>query len=313
MQLFAPLLALLILVGCSEKGIKFEEMSAAKLYERAEGYLKEKNYSKAAPAFDEIERQHPYSDLAMKGQVLSGYCYYMAQKYNEAIDRFRAFQQLHPSSDRVAYALFMVGMCQYEQMPIIERDQEVAVEALATFTQLINAHPHSEYARDAKFKMDLIRDHLAAKQMDIGRFYLAEKSPLAALGRFKTVVDKYETSTHTPEALYRMVECYISLGLMKDARTSAAILGHNFASSSWYKRAYDLLKSCKETPSTDKQRTLEKRAVADTKKDFRDANKIENFERITTTDLNEKGRVALPEDTPVGEASIAQDELLAAS
>jgi outer membrane protein assembly factor BamD len=217
------------------------------LYNTAKDYMDQGRYNKAAQSFAEVEQHHPYSVWALKAQLLSAYSYYEAKKYDEAIEGFRVFIQLHPGHEHIPYAYYMVGLCYYEQIPNIKRDQEVSVQAQKAFEEVIRRFPTSPYARDAQLKLDLIQDHLAGKEMDVGRFYLGQKAYLAALNRFKTVVDQYQTSTHTPEALHRMVECYLAQGIVDQAYTTAAVLGHNYPGSPWYADSYQMMTSLKRS------------------------------------------------------------------
>lgn len=240
------LLVLLLLSACGDKDEKFDEMSVEQLYNMAMNQYDEKSFSKAAKIFDEVEKQHPYSNWALRAQLMAAYCYYQAKKYDEAEEGFKTFSQLHPSHQDVVYAKYMIGLCNYEQIPIVERDQESSRDALNAFQEVLNRFADSVYSKDAKFKMDLIRDHLAGKEMDTGRWYLTvKKQPLAALNRFKVVVDEYQTTSHAPEALYRMVECYLSMGIIEQAKATSAVLGHNYPDNKWYKSAYELMQNIK--------------------------------------------------------------------
>jgi outer membrane protein assembly factor BamD len=203
------------------------------------------SYTKAAEAFAEVERQHPYSVWSLKAQLLSAYCYYEAKKYDEAIEGFNVFIQLHPGHENIAYAYYMVGLCYYEQIPNVHQDQEVSFKGKQAFEEVIRRFPTSPYARDAQYKIDLILDHLAGKEMDVGRFYLRRKAYLPALNRFKNVVEQFQTSTHTAEALHRMVECYLAQGLLEEAQKTAAVLGYNYPGSPWYADTYSLMMSAK--------------------------------------------------------------------
>lgn len=230
-----------LLMGCQESDDAYNARPVDDLYNEAQAYLKKGEYTKSAKSFAEIERQHPYSNWAVKAQLMAGYAYYQAKKYDEAIENFNVFIGLHPTHEDVAYAHYMIGICYYEQMPITERDQKTSEKSLDAFKEIINKYPDSKYAKDAKIKLDLIHDHLAGKEMDIGRFYEGQKNFLAASNRFKFVVEAYQTSSHAPEALYRLVECYLNLGLIDQAKATAAVLGHNYPGSNWYQEAYKLL------------------------------------------------------------------------
>lgn len=237
------------LTACSEKDEAYVDLPVEDLYTRAQERLKERSYTKAAKAFAEVERQHPYSNLALKAQILSAYSYYEAKKYDEAIDGFQVFIQLHPGHADVAYAHYMIGLCFYEQIPILERDQQPAEKSMNAFNEVLNRFPTSIYAKDARFKIDLIKDHTAAKEMDVGRFYLKNGSYVAAINRFKTVVETYQTTSQAEEALYRLVECYIAVGVRDQAIASAAVLGHNYPNGQWYASAYALLNAAASSDS----------------------------------------------------------------
>ena len=239
---------LFFLSGCSDKEETYIDRPVYDLYTIAANYLDEKSYTKAAKAFAEVERQHPYSNWALKAQIMSAYCYYEAKKYDESIDGFQIFVQLHPGHSDVAYAYYMIGLCYYEQIPILERDQQPSEKASEAFREVIARFPASPYAKDARFKLDMIRDHLAGKEMDVGRYYVSQGSYLAAIKRFKTVVEHYQTTTLIEEALYRLVECYLSVNLKDEAKAAAAVLGHNYPKSQWYKDAYALVSGLAPKP-----------------------------------------------------------------
>lgn len=217
------------------------------LYSEAAQRLNSGSFSKAAESFAEVERQHPYSNWALRAQLMSGFAYYQAKKYDEAIESFSVFIGLHPMHKDVAYAHYMIGICYYEQIPITSRDQRSTEKALAAFKEVISRYSDSPYAKDAKIKLDFIHDHLAGKEMEIGRYYQKQGNHLAAVNRFKVVVDVYQTTTHTPEALHRLVESYLGLGLLEQAKASAAVLGHNYPGSTWYQESYALLHGKKKS------------------------------------------------------------------
>ncbi len=243
------ILTALILSACGDKEELYTDRKVEELYNIAMDRFEEDNYTKAARAFAEVERQHPYSNWALKAQLMSAFCYYEAKKYEEAIEGFNLFIQLHPGHPEVPYAYYMLGLCHYEQIPIIERDQKPAEESLKAFQEVITRFPTSIYAKDAKFKIDFILDHLAGKEMSIGRYYQKHGSYAAAINRFKEVINRFQKSSQVPEALLRMVECYLALGLKDEAQSAAAVLGHNFPTSDWYKEAYTLMQTPKK-PST---------------------------------------------------------------
>lgn len=239
----------LAIVSCSTTEEEMVSQPVESLYNTAKDKLDSGNYNQAAKAFAEVERQHPYSAWSLKAQLLSAYSYYEAKKYDEAIEGFNVFIQLHPGHENIAYAYYMVGLCYYEQIPSVKRDQEVTFKAKQAFEEVTRRFPTSPYARDAQFKIDLVLDHMAGKEMDVGRYYLARKSYLAAVNRFKNVVEQFQTSTHTPEALHRMIECYLAQGMVEEAQKTAAVLGYNYPGSPWYADAYSLVMAVKPATS----------------------------------------------------------------
>ena len=260
-----PCLAFAMLTACQEKEEAYVDRSVEDLYSIARTHLNTRSFSKAATAFAEVERQHPYSNWALKAQIMSAYCHYEAKKYDEAIDGFKIFIQLHPGHNDVAYAYYMVGLCFYEQIPIVERDQQPSEKSMGAFDEVLNRFPTSIYAKDARFKIDLIKDHIAGKEMDVGRYYLGKGSYVAAINRFKNVVENYQSTAQTEEALHRLVECYLSVGLKDQAESSAAVLGHNYPHGQWYKGAYDLLRGTaqKLSPPTESSAPVPEKASPD--------------------------------------------------
>lgn len=211
------------------------------LYALAKKTLDQQRYEDAAKLFDEVERQHPYSIWARRAQMMSAFSYYLAQKYPEAISSAQRFLSIHPGNKDAPYAHYLIAMSHYQQINDVTRDQATTQAASDAFGELIRRYPESRYASDARLKLDLINDHLAGKEMEVGRFYQRSGKWLAATLRFRQVVEHYQTTSHTPEALERLVECYLSLGLPQEAQKSAAILSRNYPGSEWYKRAYKLI------------------------------------------------------------------------
>ena len=239
----APLLAL-GLSACSSSStedVPYVERPPEQIYEEAVQAMGEKEYKKAAKLFDEVERQHPYSQWATRAQVMAAFAAYQSLKFDDAILALDRYIQLHPGGDQAAYAYYLKGLCYYEQITDVGRDQKVTNQALDALREVVRRFPESEYSRDAKLKIDLTVDHLAGKEMEIGRFYLKQQNYMAAIGRFRTVIDTYQTTSHTEEALHRLVESYLSMGLTNEARQTAAVLGHNFPGSQWYEDSYALL------------------------------------------------------------------------
>jgi outer membrane protein assembly factor BamD len=244
--LLLPLLGVaVVLSGCASTKAKKDRPYVAQdvdtLYTAALTTLHRHEYKLAAAQFDEVERQHPYSVWARRAELMSAYSYYVSQNYNEAILSAQRFLALHPGSREAPYAYYVVAVSYYEQIASVDRDQKTTGKALEALQDLIRRYPNSEYAADARLKVDLTHDHLAGKEMEVGRYYQANKEFIAAIIRFRTVVDDYNTTSHTPEALHRLVECYLALGLPEEAKKAAAVLDYNYPGSKWYQRSYDLI------------------------------------------------------------------------
>jgi outer membrane protein assembly factor BamD len=231
--------------GCARNKSKSDTAYVARdvntLYALAKDWLDRGRYADAAKAFDEVERQHPYSVWARRAQLMSAFSYYMAKQYTDAISSANRFLTIHPGNKDAPYANYLVAMSYYQQIEDVTRDQKITQSASDSFGELIRRYPESRYASDARLKLDLINDHLAGKEMEIGRFYQRQGNWLASTTRFRTVVDKYQTTSHTPEALERLVESYLALGIPGEARKAAAVLGTNYPGSKWYKRSYELI------------------------------------------------------------------------
>lgn len=218
------------------------------LYNKAADMMDKGEYTDAAKQFSEVERQHPYSQWATRAQLMEAYAQYEALDYDAAVVAVNQFIDLHPGSNQIAYAYYLKALCNYERIADVRRDQGFAREALKQMQDVINRFPDTVYAKDAVLKIALIYDHLAGAEMEIGRWYVGQKLYIAAIGRFRTVVEKYQTTSHVPEALERLVECYMALGITKEAKATAAVLGYNFPGSDWYEDAYRLLAAKNLTP-----------------------------------------------------------------
>ncbi len=245
-RLCAALSALLLLGGCAWFGSSKPaenpgSLPVEVLYNRGADALMARTYSVAVTQFDYVEQYYPYSPWATNAQLMESYGQYLEQKYTDAIGTLDRFIQLHPSSRDIGYAYYLRSLCYYEQIEDIQRDQKGTQDALAALQEVVNRFPDSAYARDARLKIDLARDHLAGKEMDIGRFYERQHLYAAALMRFQRVVDDFQTTNHVAEALHRLVEIYLKLGLPDEARRTAAVLGHNYPGSAWYADSYDQL------------------------------------------------------------------------
>lgn len=231
--------------GCSLFEDKKEELApdepADKLYSEGLSGMNAGDYDAAKKKFAEVDRQHPYTDWGRKSVLMTTYVSYRDGKYQDAITSGNRYVQLHPTSPDAAYAQYLVGMSYYNQVPDVSRDQERTTRAIAAFDELVRRWPQSEYAEPAKRRASVARDQLAGKEMQVGRFYLARKDYTGAINRFRVVVSQYQQTRHIEEALHRLVEAYLSLGIVGEAQTAAAILGHNYPDSDWYKQSYALL------------------------------------------------------------------------
>lgn len=232
-----------MLTGCASDSTPKEEETTPvdTLYNNAAAAMDKKDYKQATHLFEEVERQHPYSEWATRAELMAAYASYKALDYDEAVLALDRFVELHPGNKDVDYALYLKALCYYEQISDVGRDQAMTEDALDAFTTLIRRFPDSRYARDAKLKRDLTLDHLAGKEMEIGRYYMNRGQINAAINRFLTVVKQYQTTTHVPEALHRLVEAYTTLGLRGEAVHVAAVLGYNYPGSKWYEDSYKLL------------------------------------------------------------------------
>jgi outer membrane protein assembly factor BamD len=217
---------------------------ADKLYNEGLYLLNAKKERKAAAKkFDDVDRQHPYSEWARKALIMSAYTHYESQAYDEAITAARRYVSLHPGSPDAAYAQYIIGASYFDQIPDITREQSRTEKAIAALDEVVRRYPNTEYAVSARKKIDVARDQLAGKEVQIGMYYMKRRDFTGAINRFKVVVTRYQTTRHVEEALARLTEAYLSLGIVDEAQTSAAVLGHNFPDSRWYKDAYALVKS----------------------------------------------------------------------
>ena len=248
------------LAGCSSfdalnpfGGEKYEQKiltdtPAEVLYNQGLADVNAGNPKGALKKFKELEKQYPASEWSQKALLMTTYANYQGHEFDDAVISGNRYAKLYPNSPDAAYALYMSAESQYERIPDISRDQDTAVKAMAGFNEVVQKYPKSEYASDAKYKMQVARDQLAGKEMSVGRFYLARKNYTAAINRFRNVIGEYQTTRHTEEALERLTEAYMGLGIVGEAQTAAAILGHNYPDSQWYKDAYSLLQSSGTEP-----------------------------------------------------------------
>jgi outer membrane protein assembly factor BamD len=258
-RVLATLLALMfavLLAGClfNKDDDYVPEDPADKLYNEGLFLLNSKqDYAGAAKKFDEVDRQNPYSDWARKALLMSAFSYYQAQKYDDCVNAAKRYVTLHPGSPDAAYAQYLIGMSYYDQILDVNHDQARADKAVGALEEVVRKYPDTEYALNAKKKIDMARDQLAGKEMEIGRFYMKKRDFTGAINRFKVVVTHYQTTREVEEALERLTEAYISLGILDEAQTAAAVLGHNFPDSPWYKDAYKLVKNAGGEPTENKE------------------------------------------------------------
>lgn len=251
-KILISLIFIFFITGCvgkikeriQEKPIAtYVEKPAELIQQDANRYLLQKNYVKAAASFEEVDKQHPYSKLAKKSKVMAAYAYYMGRDYKSSIFAIDRFITLHPADKQLMpYALYLKGLCYFDRINNPALDQDPAENTKKIYQELIKKFPKSIYSKDAKKKILVANDQIAAKEMDIGRFYQEKNRHLAAIERFKVVVNDFNTTAQTPEALYRLTESYLSLGIIEEAKKTTAVLSYNFKKSNWYKLSYDLYK-----------------------------------------------------------------------
>lgn len=248
----APALALLLgLGGCSMFSSSAPSDSATAssanlppanvLYAQGVAQMQKQNYEKAVPIFNQVEENYPYSTWATHAQLMAGYSQYKQQNYDDAISALNRFIALHPENQDIAYAYYLKSLCYYEQIDDVQRDQTATYESIQTLTDVITRFPESSYARDARIKLRLANNRLAGHDMVIGRFYQKQHLYAAAVGRYQDVITSFQTTTYTPEALERLVECYLDLGLTGSAQRTASVLAYNYPGSTWYQTAYNKL------------------------------------------------------------------------
>ena len=243
----AAVVAAVVLSGCARGGggsrrdTAYVARDVGTLYSAARTRLDRKQYKDAAKLFDEVEGQHPYSIWARRAQIMSAFSYYLDKDYTNSIQSAQRFLSVHPGNRDAPYAYYLVALSYYEQINDVTRDQKITQQALDALGELTRRYPDSRYASDARLKIDLVQDHLAGKEMEIGRFYEGRGNWLAGSMRFGKVVTDYQTTTHVPEALMRLTECYLALGLPMEAQKAAAVLGANYPGTDWYQRSYKLM------------------------------------------------------------------------
>jgi outer membrane protein assembly factor BamD len=223
------------------------------IYAAAWTQINKGNWDQAAAQFNEVDRQHPYSVWARRAQLMSAFCSYQANKYDDAVSTADEYISLHPGSQEVVYAFYLKAISLYEQIVDVGRDQSKTQGALVALQDVVQRFPDTEYARDATLKIDLTEDHLAGKEMEVGRYYLTRGDYIGAINRFRIVVDQYQTTPQIAEALERLTESYYSLGLDSEAQTAAAVLGANYPGTVWYQDSYNILKGRNLLPQADQQ------------------------------------------------------------
>lgn len=233
-----------LLASCGSRDqtqLAYVETPVERLYNEGFDQLENRRFDRAAAFFDEVERQHPFTEWARRSMLMAAYANYEARLYSEAISDAERFINLHPGSDSTPYAYYLIAVSHYEQIYDVGRDQSTTVNAMNALQQVVRRFPETPYAQDARLKLDMTRDHLAGKEMNVGRWYLRNGYYLAAINRFQNVIRDFETTSHTPEALHRMVEAYVALGIDEEARQIASVLGYNFPGSPWYEDTYELM------------------------------------------------------------------------
>jgi len=238
----------ILLSNCSENQVDIanivsEDKAAEEIFNSGEREILRKRYSDAAEKFTEIERLYPYSDWAKRALIMQVYSYHKDQSYDNVVSAANRFIEFHPYDKDVPYAYYLIGLSYYDRVLAIGRDQELAKEALKVFNLIKEEYPESEYASNSEIKFNFLMDHLATKEMEVGRYYLKRSHYAPAINRFRGVIEEFSTTSQVPEALHRLVEAYLSLGLVNEAQTAGAILGYNYKSSDWYERSFELLSS----------------------------------------------------------------------
>lgn len=211
------------------------------LYNDAMDKLNDGDFKAATTAFEEVERQYPYSEWAVRSELMAAFAQYRFGKYDQSISILESFVKEHPSHKDAPYAYYLRAMCYYEQITDIGRDQQITEQAKDALEEVIKRFPDSTYARDARLKLDLVADHLAGKEMEVGRYYQRQQEYISAINRFRVVAERFQTTSHVPEALHRLVECYLKLGVVDQANRYASVLGYNYPNSEWYKDTYALM------------------------------------------------------------------------
>jgi outer membrane protein assembly factor BamD len=276
----APLSACAGGAGQTRADTRYVARDVNTLYNAARNRLDRGLYLQAAGLFDEVERQHPYSVWARRAQLMSAFSYYAANDHTKSVDSARRFLSIHPGNRDAPYALYLISLNYYEQIRDVTRDQATTRQAMDALNEVIRRYPQSRYAADARLKMDLVRDHLAGHEMEVGRFYQDRRQWLASVIRFRNVIDEYQQTSHVPEALMRLTESYLALGMPEEARRSAAVLGTNFANTDWYQRSYNLMQGFQPRPER-----AARVAAARTRQEARDQRRIQRGAQTPATEV----------------------------
>jgi outer membrane protein assembly factor BamD len=233
-----------------QERVQYTDEPVERIYYRAANNLDRARWAQALAAFEEVERQHPYSSWARRAMLMEAYAHYQANQYDEAVEDAQRFVSLHPGNESAPYAYYLIAICHFERILDVGRDQATTERALAALNDVVRRYPETAYARDARLKIDMVYDQLAGKELAVGRFYLTRDQHLAAINRFRNVLENehFQRTSHTPEALHRLVEAYLSVGMTEEAQRMAAILGHNFPGNEWYERSYALMTESGVTP-----------------------------------------------------------------
>jgi outer membrane protein assembly factor BamD len=260
----AATVAVLLLSGCAGKSkrpeLAYEERPVELLYSTGADRLDKRRWSDAVDYFREVERQHPYSEWSRRAILMTAYAHYESNQYADALADADRFIQLYPGNPSAVYAYYLRAICYFEQIVDVGRDQAATGQAQNALKEVVQRFPNSEYAQDARLKLDMVNDQLAGKEMTIGRYYLRNGQTLAAIGRFRAVVDNFQTTSHTPEALYRLVESYLTIGLPEEAKRNGSVLGYNYPGDVWYADGYKLLTSNNLRPAIEPKSASAKRS-----------------------------------------------------
>ncbi len=307
-------LACFAVAACGSSGKKKEKFAYVErpvetLYRSATRALERKRYDTAVAYFEEVERQHPYSAWARRSMLMKAFAYYQGNDYEEAVTAVDQFISLHPGNKDAAYAYYLKAMCYYERIRDVGRDQDYTNNAVATLNDVIRRYPDTEYARDARLKLDLTFDHLAGKEMYVGRFYLKQNKHIAAINRFKTVVERYQTTSHVPEALHRLTEAYLELGIIEEARATAAVLGYNYPGTRWYQDSYRLFDQRGIVAEGTGHRPKARPASLDRAVESLDRADLENQDALDPPSPDELEALGPPDNTPESPLEEARDPL----